>query len=891
MTGKNKIFLGCLFIIFLVSVYFFIRMEYRENILVMVPEKMQREVALFQATPLSNKFFMVVHTEDPDLLPEAVGIVAEHAGAIPAIKPSQAAGPEFLLSYYYHLPNLWSAELENRAMARIEPAAIHEKMQENIMRLMGPEGAFFGDFILADPLGLLSLITPYLRELNIAGGGLNFENGYLVSANGENALLIFNAEENAFDRAGALHLTGKVNEINTFLPPGARVFAMGAARYTQENNDIIAKDVARVLAISLLFMVIIFLFFFRKKNALFIYAVPVLVLVPSAVFTWFVLGTISGITLGFGSVLMGLAIDYSVYIYFAFKASSVNSPKSVVVKAMLRPIILSAATSIISFAALYFCGIPFLRQIGLFAVSGLVFALFIAFVAAPMMFQMQGQPEKDFAYAGHGRPRVSAALIALIIIIGALSAPFVRVDTALDSLNTVSAQFKKDREIFDGITGGAMQNSSLLFVFGRDKDDVLGKSALLGSLCKTRLPLSEILVSPETAARNRTRWHDFWTPERRTFIENGVRSVSSAYGLRDNAFAGFFNFLQTASAPPGADEFDITKIYNPFIVFEDREAIVHTLRDEIQIPAVFENDAILVSQQRVQEDLFYSVLESLFAVICVVFIIDFILIFSNFRSIRLALLAFVPVFCSAAMILFASAVSGVRFNIFSLFSIPLVIGLNVDYAIFIIHQKLSSRDLHPSKAVTAAALLSVAGFGALVFAEHRVMFALGLTINIGIITALLVSVYLLPALIKNSKNIAAVLLVLLFTGCAPSGGNIRYNVPAPAAAATETRAYYGELGGQILITAVFARSVGGARVVTLNELGFTLADMTVEANGVSVHSYLRHIPKRNIQSLALFYRDFNFDRGSLAKMTDSNDRTAYKNADGTIVLWVEHDNI
>ncbi|MDR2735163.1 MAG: MMPL family transporter [Spirochaetota bacterium] len=890
MTRKDKIFLVCLFIIFLAAAYLFSRMEYGENILVMVPEKMQREVALFQATPLAGKIFMVVHTEDAALLPQAAGIAAEHAETISAIRRVPIAGPEFLLSYYYHLPNIWSAELETRALALLDPAAIHKKMQENIMRLMGPEGAIFGEFILADPLGLLGLITPYLEGLNITGGSLAFENGYLVSENGENALLIFNADEDAFDRAGALRLTGKVEEINALLPEGARVFAMGAARYTRENNDIIARDAARGLTISLLLMIIIFLFFFRKRNALFIYVVPVLVLVPSAVFTWLALDTISGITIGFGSVLMGLAIDYSVYIYFAFKASSVNTARSSVGKAMLRPIALSAATSIISFGALYFCGIPFLRQIGLFVVFGLLFAMFIAFTAAPILFQMQGQPEKDFAFAGHVRPRISAAVIALIILLGAGSVPFVRVNTSLDSLNTVSAQFKKDKEIFDGITGGEARNS-LLFVFGRDKNDALGKSALLGSLCGARLPLAEILVSSATADQNRERWHDFWTPEQRARIENDIRSASSAYGLKADAFAGFFDFLQTASAPPGAEEFDIAKIYNPFTVFEGRDAIAHVLRDEIQLPAGFENDAILVSQKLVQEDLFYSVLKSLLLITIAVFIIDCILLFANFRSARLVLLAFVPAFCSVAAILFASAVFGVRFNLFSLFSIPLVIGLNLDYAIFIIHQKLLSRDLHPSRAVTAAALLSVAGFGALLFAEHTVMFALGLTINIGIITALLVSVYLLPALIKNSKNIAAVLLVVLFAGCASSGDIVRYNVPAANAPADKTRAYYGELGGQIVITAVFAEVPDGARVVTLHELGFKLADMTVNTNTVSVHSYMRHIPKRAIRSLALFYRNFYFDRGALVQEAAANGGRAYKNNDGRIALWVDHDNI
>ena len=900
MTGKSKIFLGCFFLFFLISVYFFSRLEYQESLLVIMPEKMQREAALFHASPVSQKFFIVVETKDAHILPQAVEIVLRHAQEIPAIQQTEAAGADYLLSYYYHLPNIWDAELEAAASALCTPEAIREKMRENIMRLMGPEGAFFGGFILADPLGLLSLITPYLERLNVSDTVLNFENGYLVSEDGASALLMFDALEDALDRVGAVALTDEVKAINQFLPAGARAFSMGAARYTQENNEVITNDVKRVLVISLVFMTAIFLIFFRKRNALFIYAVPVLVLIPSVVFTWLVLGAGSGITLGFGAVLMGLAIDYSIYIYYAFKASSKNSTKSSVVKAMLRPIILSAATSILTFTALYFCGIPLLKQIGFFAVTGLLFALFIAFAVAPLMFRLQERAERDFRLPIHDRPALSLLLIALILIAGALSLPFVEMDTALNSYNTVSGKFQNDKEIFDALTGNAAQSSSLLFVFGQSQDEALLRSRLFSDAAGVELPLSKILVPSETAARNKERWLEFWNRGRRASVENVLRAEAAGYGLRDSAFNDFFSFVSTASPPPGAEEFDLTRIYNPFIVFEGRAAVLHALGGDIAIPDQFEKDIVLVSQSRTQGDLVYNVMSSLFMVVGVVFILSFILFRLAFRDMRLVALVFAPALCSVAMIVFVSAIFGVPLNLFSLFCIPLLIGLNVDYAIFIIHQKLHSRDLHPSRAVIATALLSVAGFGALVFADHKVLFTMGFTLNIGIITALLVSVYLLPALIRKSKNIAALLLIVLVTGCGgASGVPVRYNAPAGETAAAQTREYHGELGGQAPFTAVFAGRAGPqgpvgqadrVRAVTLNDFGIKLADMTVSAGAVDVHFYMSFLPKRIIRSLALFYRAFLFDRGSLKKTEGGAGAILYTSADDTVALWAGHDD-
>ncbi|XTP68555.1 putative exporter [Parelusimicrobium proximum] len=857
----------------------------------MVPDSVSKEIALFQASPLSKKFFIAVRTEDPAYLAGAAAIAAESAAHIPHIKKAPATDGGFILSYYYYLPNIWSAELEQKVSALLDPEAVRESVESGIMHLMGPEGAAMKDFILADPIGMLGPASDYLKALNITSGSLDFSGGMLTSKDGKTALLIYDTDDDSFDRASAAALTSEVDKINFLLDGKGRVFTMGAARYTQENNDIIAKDVKRILILSVVLMLAIFLIFFRERYALFIYLVPVLVLVPSAVFTWLIFGSISGITLGFGSVLMGLAIDYSVYMYFAFKASSPSSDKKTVARAMLHPIMLSAATSIISFTALYFSSIPLFKQIGVFAVGGLAYALFIAFVAGPVIFKLRGERDKGLNIHNSLTPRAAVAITAAILLAGAVSVKFLRFDTSLDSLNTVSEEFVKDREVFDALTGDAQTKSSLLFVFGDTREDALDKSAALSDLVMRPLALSDILVSQNTAERNVERWRLFWNAERTAKLEREIKSAASEYGIKAEAYEPFFTFLKTARRPERAEQFDLTRVYNPFTSFEGREAVVHVVDgDGFELPDIFEQDSVFVSQNLIQAGLFYSVMHTVFIIIAVVFLIDFVLLMFMLKDSRLVLLAFVPILCALSVISVISVVFGVKVNLFSLFSIPLIIGLAVDYAIFIIHQKISSAELHPSRAVTAAALLSIAGFGALIAAEHKVLFAIGLTITIGITAALIVSVYLLPAIMKNYKKTLPVILCLLLLSC---GGlknvNVNYNVSAVTVKSEAVDEHYGELGGKLLFNSAAAVSDESVRVIVLSDIGIKLADFTVSERNIDMHSY-QFIPRVAARTLAGFFRDFYYEREMLKVKQLGDGKISYNNANGSIVLWSADEN-
>jgi len=95
-----------------------------------------------------------------------------------------------------------------------------------------------------------------------------------------------------------------------------------------------------------------------------------------------VYGTVFGITVGFGSALIGEAVDYSIYYFVQSGRLGVEQWR-----ARFWPTIrLGVLTSVCGFAALLFSGFPGLAQLGLYSLSGVLTAALVAFAAeAPVI--------------------------------------------------------------------------------------------------------------------------------------------------------------------------------------------------------------------------------------------------------------------------------------------------------------------------------------------------------------------------------------------------------------------------------------------------------------------------------------------------------------------------
>ncbi len=130
-----------------------------------------------------------------------------------------------------------------------------------------------------------------------------------------------------------------------------------------------------------------------------------------------------------------------------------------------------------------------------------------------------------------------------------------------------------------------------------------------------------------------------------------------------------------------------------------------------------------------------------------------ILVFLDFRSLRLTLLALTPLLISLATTVGMMKVLDVRYNPANFVSLPILTGLGMAYGVYLLHRLLQ----HPEegtvgavrstgKSILLSCMTSMVALGSLSIAQNRGLSSLGQIILMGLGVCLLTCVVMLPAL-------------------------------------------------------------------------------------------------------------------------------------------------
>lgn len=135
-------------------------------------------------------------------------------------------------------------------------------------------------------------------------------------------------------------------------------------------------------------------------------------------------------------------------------------------------------------------------------------------------------------------------------------------------------------------------------------------------------------------------------------------------------------------------------------------------------------------------------------------IVVFLLVFLDFRDIRSALMAMVPLVVGAIWMVGAMHLLGLQLTLVNVMAIPLIIGIGIDDGVHILHRyriegagKISTVLTSTGKSVLLTSLTTMLAFGSLKFATYRGLGSLGMALFIGVGMCFLTSVVILPALL------------------------------------------------------------------------------------------------------------------------------------------------
>jgi len=126
----------------------------------------------------------------------------------------------------------------------------------------------------------------------------------------------------------------------------------------------------------------------------------------------------------------------------------------------------------------------------------------------------------------------------------------------------------------------------------------------------------------------------------------------------------------------------------------------------------------------------------------------------NFKSLRFALIGSLPLAAGLLLMVGGMWLAGVSFNSANIIVLPLILGVGIDSAIYIINRYRQGDETPAQVALSSAgigvflnALTILFSFGALMVAHHQGVFSIGAVMSLGMVASVAVFMLFLPALL------------------------------------------------------------------------------------------------------------------------------------------------
>ncbi len=757
-----------------------------EDISTMLPDDSSRTAEDFRklsSAQLLSRIFVILEDQDgkaPDSLVQAGVNIRSEAGA-PWFEPmpssSDKMAPSEAMQHLMHLmPATVSVQDLDRMEKKVEPDAVRQSLEQAREDLAGLQGIGLKKVIRMDPLKLRTIVLEKLGFLDMFGndaGAVLESSGVYQSADRKSVLVSLESPVDMTDARGSREMLRQLEEIiSKQLPDHARAHIISGHSYTVANADTIQKDLVVVLAVSALGILILYLGFVRTWRGLMVYAIPFASLLAGIAAVAVTSSAGSGITIGFGAVLMGLSVDYGLHVYYAVQ----SGPTAVkALTRVCRPILFCWLTTCGVFSMLFLSSLPGQRQLALFTISGLSAAMLLALMVLPVFLSASGSVPQRKLFAAFRRQSYVGKWTAVTVFLGlvlsaALCWPGISFDGRLQALNKVPEELAEAEQAVTE-SWGDVRGMAMIFSEGDDLDMSLKNADNLFRHLSAELPGEAIislapLLPPESRQQEAMEgWQKFWS-EHQTKLKEIIDRESRDLGFSAEAFDPFFDFIAAVPQPVTQKELHVLGLGDAMdmLVYteENSSRVVTMVPDNPEVHALFASgvdsgvqpfqDARLVSQELLSQDIAADLRKDItgFLVAAGVFVLALAALL--FRDLRRVFQALLPAVAGLSSLIIGAALLGLEFNLFSIAAMFLVLGLGVDYGIFMTLRITCRENAVTERAVLVSGLTTLAGFGALTLADHPALYSIGVTILTGIGPAMLAAIILVPALEKKHHH-------------------------------------------------------------------------------------------------------------------------------------------
>ncbi|MEO8409084.1 MAG: MMPL family transporter [Propionivibrio sp.] len=690
----------------------------------------------------------------------AAGVFRQVVADIPPLDPQQIAGV-----YVQHRYSLLAAA--DRAALASGPVDLAGRLQR---KLYAPFRFGLTVSPVDDPFGLTDA---WLADLPLRNLKLEPENGLLVARTVDKTWVFVSAElpGSAYDGALQQAVGDAVAQAEQALAtayPGVELLCTGTVFYANAARQAAEREVNLIGAGSLAGMLLLLYFVFRSLRPLALGLLSVGFGIAAAVaVTVGVYGELHLITLVFGASLIGEAIDYAVQYFAAHLGAGKNWDAMAGLRRIAPALTVALVTSLLGYGALLLAPFPALAQIALFAFAGLFSAWLSVFLLLPSLLVAPSRRDPEVAVAVPQRflrawqvhmNRHRCLLLAGLLLVAA--APGWLQLSGNDDVRLLIAwppSLVAQEEQIRALTG--IGNGSQFFLIEGDTenavlereehlserlDEIVRRGGITGYQS-----VSSFVPSRVRQTENRRLW------QARVFADAaGLRRLLAKSALRDDvadvqiaafsASAGQFlhvdDWLQTPLAAPFRHLWLSSKTggsggFAGVVVPQGAIDVAQLAAAAADLPGVTLVDKA-GSVSRLFRDYrrwgalwLTGAFTLVYGVLCVRY------------GPRQAAATLAPTVLAVALALGILGYLGTPLTLFNLMALMLVLGVGVNYAIFL--REGAASDAKAAAATLAGVLLSAGttllSFGLLAFSSMPALAGFGLTLLIGVGIAVLMA--------------------------------------------------------------------------------------------------------------------------------------------------------
>lgn len=695
-----------------------------------------------------------------------------------------------------HLPAYIDTSVYTRLDAMLTYPHMKLQMKANHDDLLSPVGSMFPELIQMDPVGLRGLLMEQMKPFTEgAAGSYKTLNGHFFVQDSTVCVAFITPMYSATNTGQGSTLFRILNDqIEQFSAsaPDVKISYHGTPASGFYNSWRIKSDLKGTIIGSLVLVLIFISICFRNYNTIPLLLLPV---VFGTLFglaaMYFIKGHFSLLALGIGAIVLGVALSYVLHIITHYKY--ISDPEQVL-RDQVKPVCLGCLTTIGSFMGLIFIRTELLQDFGLFAAFAIVGTTFFSLVFLPQFLNPRKNKLNHRAFAiidrinaypfDRKKPLLFTILATAVVCIGFYIAGGTQFDADMHNLGykAESTSYSEnllrskthtgDKQKYFASSGATMEEAIENFEIMATKLDSLQNIGLVKSYTHT----NQIFVPLHVQQERIDAWKNFWTGERLQLVHDLINKTAPEAGLIPDAFSPFFE-LATADYEPDAlyEASIIPEGYQSTLMeqsYNDEYLCFTSVRcknDSIHSKESDYNricEAIVSSPNLLVLDTYYYTTDTLIQLnddfnvlqwVSMLFVL-IVLFFSFHFNIKHTLLGFMPILSSWLIVLGAMVIFDVRFNLINIIISTFIFGIGVDYSIFVMNGliggKENSRLLGYHKtAIFFSAFILIVTVSSMLFAEHPAIKSVGFSILVGMISAVVISYVIQPAIYRMiNKN-------------------------------------------------------------------------------------------------------------------------------------------